>query len=67
MPDHLGGDMRKVRVEEKEEEIKCEFCWIVSRVLLSEGFELANNFEFSLPYSALDEGDIELLKTYVSV
>lgn len=25
MPDHLGGDMRKVKEEEKEEkEIKCE-------------------------------------------
>lgn len=23
MPDHLGDDMRKVRPEEKEEEIKC--------------------------------------------
>lgn len=23
MPDHLGDDMRKIRNEEKEEEIKC--------------------------------------------
>lgn len=28
MPDHLGDDMRKVRPEEKEEEIKCKY-WIV--------------------------------------
>lgn len=25
MPDHLGDDMRKVRPEEKEEEIKCKY------------------------------------------
>lgn len=29
MPDHLGGDMRKVRPEEKEEEIKCKYIVIL--------------------------------------
>lgn len=28
MPDHLGDDMRKVRPEEKEEEIKCLYLFI---------------------------------------
>lgn len=28
MPDHLGDDMRKVRPEEKEEEIKCLYLLI---------------------------------------
>lgn len=29
MPDHLGDDMRKVRPEEKEEEIKCSYLSIL--------------------------------------
>lgn len=50
--------MRKVRgVEEKEDEIKCKLSTAVKSCLKSKANEL---------FTALDEGDIELLKTYVS-
>lgn len=76
MPDHLGDDMRKVKPEkEKEEkEIKCEDTQTVNFLhftLLSPTYFhsiylliIPNFFFFYL--SALDEGDIALLKTYVS-
>lgn len=39
MPDHLGDDMRKVRPEEKEEEIKCLY-----RIILYKLFSIHNFF-----------------------
>lgn len=66
MPDHLGEDMRKVKNEEEKEEkeIKCELylsLTLLCHITISSYF-LRLFFEFS----ALDEGDIALLKTYVS-
>lgn len=65
MPDHLGDDMRKVKNDEKEEEIKCKFYsfdyFKIDFIFDKFAFEFC--FFFRL---ALDEGDIELLKTYVS-
>lgn len=62
MPDHLGDDMRKVKGDEKEKEeaeIKGKFCdFGISVKSSSIHFAL-----FSL-IPDLDEGDIELLKTY---
>jgi 26S proteasome regulatory subunit T1 len=61
MPDHLGEDMRKVKEEKKEEEkeIKGKFGNLIN--FLSSHLEnICVNFNFS----DLDEGDIELLKTY---
>jgi 26S proteasome regulatory subunit T1 len=61
MPDHLGEDMRKVKEEKKEEEkeIKGKFGNLIN--FLSSHLEnICINFNFS----DLDEGDIELLKTY---
>lgn len=64
MPDHLGDDMRKVKEESKEEpEIKgmCRFlCKSACHRII---WENKANISF-FPFPALDEGDIELLKTY---
>lgn len=65
MPDHLGGDMRKVKVDEKEKEekeIKGKF-GESSEFVKSSSYKFLANFK-PLFISDLDEGDIELLKTY---
>lgn len=81
MPDHLGGDMRKVKEEEKkEEEIKCKLFILMCLLIFSS--QLRANFVqtllsfpiscwtkkifYFLSFKALDDGDIALLKTYVS-
>lgn len=59
MPDHLGDDMRKTKnePEQEEKEIKCNY-FILQ-------FSALSILLYAL-FSALDEGDIALLKTYVS-
>jgi len=76
MPDHLGEDMRKVKNDEEKEEkeIKCKLLVSFSRLIrpfslslsLSLRLPLSHSKNASLVFSALDEGDIALLKTYVS-
>lgn len=66
MPDHLGDDMRKVKddKEEPEKEIKClQFSLLVyfSSTILTILYLTITIF-----FLALDEGDIALLKSYVS-
>lgn len=63
MPDHLGDDMRKVKDKEEKEEEE-----IKGRNLIGNcNFAIKPNFSFCFFFSwDLDEGDIELLKTYVS-
>lgn len=69
MPDHLGDDMRKIKAEEKEEEIKSE---LIADIPMSIADIHLNRSRFLINllllfnYSGLDEGDILLLKTYVS-
>lgn len=59
MPDHLGDDMRKIKAEpeQEEKEIKCKVYWIFYLVFIK---------QYLTQFAALDEGDIALLKTYVS-
>lgn len=61
MPDHLGGDMRKVKVAEKEkEEVEIKGKFSNTKISVK-----SSSFHFALfPNLDLDEGDIELLKTY---
>lgn len=74
MPDHLGDDMRKVRPEDKEEEIKCMYIYCADcgrhGTHNTNGLKiLSGNVVKYIRFcfiTALDEGDIELLKTYVS-
>lgn len=66
MPDHLGDDMRKVKNEEEKEEkeIKCKLYLIT----LFYANDIASFRFLNFPkFLALDEGDIALLKTYVSI
>lgn len=64
MPDHLGGDMRKVKDDEKkEEEIKRKS---QKKLTQTSDFILLQNYTCFFFSTALDEGDIALLKTYVS-
>ena len=57
MPDHLGGDMRRVKEDgdDKDAKIQGEAPFAVSTI-----------DDASLLSTALDAGDIALLKTYVS-
>lgn len=43
MPDHLGDDMRKVRTEDKEEEIKSEFWTFCGFILWQRSEESLND------------------------
>lgn len=67
MPDHLGDDMRKTKSDdsEKEKEIKCKKNLILNLIILVL-HNCTNLFLFIFYILALDEGDIALLKTYVS-
>lgn len=57
MPDHLGDDMRKTK--DKKEEPEKDIKGIVS-------INVIINLHLDF-FTALDEGDIALLKTYVSI
>ena len=59
MPDYLGDAQRKVNKDEEEEKIKGK--WYPSPKK-SENLLLCP----FLPPTALDEGDIQIIKTYVS-
>jgi len=59
MPDHLGDDMRKVKVDEKEKEEAEIKGNLHKKKFLSSHSSLCIIF-----FIDLDEGDIELLKTY---
>lgn len=60
MPDHLGEDMRKTKADDTKEEKEIKG----SYNCLCLFFALTN---VCLYVSALDERDIEILKTYVSI
>ena len=60
MPDHLGDDMRKTKNEDVKEEKDIKG-WCADSVVLS-----LSDYLFLLCITALDERDIEILKTYVS-
>lgn len=70
MPDHLGNDMRKTKddKEEPEKEIKCKSniycwnCWFSIKPFCYFTWNLSQ----TILIPALDEGDIALLKSYVS-
>lgn len=51
MPDHLGDDMRKVRPEEKEEEIKCLYIILLIKNKNVQQFE--NLIDFTVIVSQL--------------
>ena len=70
MPDHLGDDMRKVKDDGEKEVIKGEeqqlgirFLWLImtGKFMIGSAY---TSFYF-IPFAALDEGDIAILKTYV--
>ena len=61
MPDHLGDDMRKTKVEENKEEKEIKGMFLIL-LILKAFFKL-----FCFLSTALDERDIEILKTYVSL
>lgn len=48
MPDHLGDDMRKVRPEEKEEEIKCKCYLEYKEFFVLNNLLIENDFPISL-------------------
>lgn len=56
--DYLGKDMRKLRKEDNKEEEEKEIKSKMNNLLISS--------QWILLFSALDEGDIALLKSYVS-
>ena len=62
--DFLGKDMRKVRKDDKEVKEEDKEKEIKSNILI---FRLVLYFNRWLFFSVLDEGDIALLKSYVSL
>lgn len=61
MPDYLGDDQRKTKAGDGDEEkIKC-WCALIRYENLD-----VSSYVYFFSHLALDEGDIQILKTYVS-
>lgn len=64
MPDHLGDDMRKVKDEKEVEEKEIKGEKFENCKILSSHLQYFCCTFVDIDYADLDEGDIELLKTY---